>query len=236
MTRSELHTADWDTQFGQLSAYADGELDPTSRAALEAHLPHCPRCQAALADLRAVKAVLGAMPAPALPRSFAIPEDEPLPLVSAGRAQAREARRGGTGAARLAQWLGGIAAAVGLTLLLGSALVHLPTPAPSAANAPGFGAAASRAPTATLAPTGSTTGSQSAQTPAQTSAEPDKSATPAPATPTPAAEREASSDNSSASASQPPVAPIAGATLLIAGGASFVAGRGAERRRRHANS
>lgn len=234
MTRSEQHAADWDAQFEQLSAYADGGLDATSRAALEAHLPGCARCRAALADLRAVIAALAALPAPALPRSFAIPDAQPLPLDVPARTPAHRAGSSAGRAARVAQWVGGIAAAVGLTLLLGSALIHSPVGNMSTAGAPRYGAAASQAPAATAATTHTAAGVQGPQSQAQASAEPDRNATP-PATATPAG-GSAPSTLAGASASQPPVAPIAGATLLIAGGAAFVAGRGAERRRRRAGA
>lgn len=38
----------------ELSAHLDGELSPTARAALEAHLASCPACGARLAELRVV--------------------------------------------------------------------------------------------------------------------------------------------------------------------------------------
>jgi Putative zinc-finger len=42
----------------QLSAHLDGELSPTARVALEAHLASCPPCTARLAGLRAVGVAL----------------------------------------------------------------------------------------------------------------------------------------------------------------------------------
>jgi anti-sigma factor RsiW len=42
------------TTVQQLSAHLDGELSPTARVELEAHLGTCPACRARLAELRAV--------------------------------------------------------------------------------------------------------------------------------------------------------------------------------------
>lgn len=68
----------------RLSAWLDGELDTTEQAAVAAHLEGCDECQRALADLHAVRAVLHALPTPALPRSFELPDDLPLePVVAA---------------------------------------------------------------------------------------------------------------------------------------------------------
>lgn len=82
-TNNTAHQRDWDTQRERLSAYLDDQLAPAERAALERHLPACARCAAELAELRRIVALLHAMPAPALPRSFALP---------ATAAQAEDAR------------------------------------------------------------------------------------------------------------------------------------------------
>lgn len=114
---------DWDTQREQLSAYLDGELEAEERQRLEAHLMACADCQRELAELRQTRQLLRALPAPALPRSFTLPVPEAAPARDT-RAAAVSSRRARSGewVARAAQWVGGIAAAVGLMLLLGAAL------------------------------------------------------------------------------------------------------------------
>ncbi len=46
----------------RLSAYLDGELDPSQRARVERHTGRCPRCQALLASLRRIRDGLAALP------------------------------------------------------------------------------------------------------------------------------------------------------------------------------
>jgi anti-sigma factor RsiW len=123
MTRgTNQHIEDWDEQREWLSAYLDGELGAEERAALERHLPGCARCQAELADLRGVRALLRALPMPAAPRSFALPDDGAVPQPIAP-AVARRSARQATGAwARAMEWVGSVAAVAGLLLLLGTAL------------------------------------------------------------------------------------------------------------------
>jgi|SRR5690242_147516 len=122
MTRgTNQHGEDWDEQRERLSVYLDGELGAEERAALERHLPGCARCQAELADLRGVRALLRALPTPAAPRSFTLPDDGavPQPIATARRS----ARWTTTGAvARAMEWVGSVAAVAGLLLLLGTAL------------------------------------------------------------------------------------------------------------------
>lgn len=125
MTRgTNQHVEDWDEQRERLSAYLDGELGAEDRAALERHLPGCARCQAELADLRGVRALLRALPTPAAPRSFALPDDGavPRPITTAAAAR-RSARPPTTGVwVRAMEWVGSVAAVAGLLLLLGTAL------------------------------------------------------------------------------------------------------------------
>ena len=117
------HREDWDEQCERLSAYLDSELGAAERAALERHLPGCARCQAELADLRGVRALLRALPTPAAPRSFALPDDGAVPRPIATAATARRSARQATGAlARAMEWVGSVAAVAGLALLLGTAL------------------------------------------------------------------------------------------------------------------
>lgn len=114
----------------RLSAYLDGMLDADERALLEAHLANCETCQEQLAQLRRVRALMHALPQPTLPRSFLLPVEEastpatitasptpPIPLQSAARRQ-RLARM-----ARAAQWLGTVAAVLGLALLISTAVL-----------------------------------------------------------------------------------------------------------------
>jgi len=114
----------------RLSAYLDDMLDADERAELEAHLATCDTCQRQLAELRQVRALLRAMPQPALPRSFALPVEEesaaavpaqspatPIPLRPTTRRQ-RVARM-----ARAAQWLGTVAAVLGLAILISAAVL-----------------------------------------------------------------------------------------------------------------
>jgi hypothetical protein len=125
MTRgTNQHIEDWDEQRERLSAYLDGELGTEERAALERHLPGCARCQAELADLRGVRALLRALPMPAAPHSFVLPDDGtvPRPIATAATAR-RSARRTTTSTvARVMEWVGSVAAVAGLLLLLGTAL------------------------------------------------------------------------------------------------------------------
>lgn len=57
-----------------LSAYIDGEVSPSERALVEAHIKGCPQCQRELASLRMTAGVLRHMPSLALPRSFILRE------------------------------------------------------------------------------------------------------------------------------------------------------------------
>lgn len=45
-----------------LSAYLDGELDPSDRARVEAHLDTCDRCRARLSELRATASLIASLP------------------------------------------------------------------------------------------------------------------------------------------------------------------------------
>src|SRR5258705_477203 len=122
---NETSAAEWERQREQLSAFLDGELSEGERVALERHLQRCAACQRALAELRQVRALLRALPVPALPRSFTLPDSGAVP-----ESLRPAARRPATSAARLrlagaAQRVGTLAAAVGLVFLLGSGIVGL---------------------------------------------------------------------------------------------------------------
>jgi negative regulator of sigma E activity len=139
---NDTQHGDWDKRREQLSAYLDGELAERERKPLEAHLVNCTDCQRELAELRQVRQLLHALPTPALPRSFAlpVPAEEPAPVRRAAHSPAPSATpsagRGGR-LARAAQWTGGLAASIGLLLILGGALVggaHLGGAASSASQ------------------------------------------------------------------------------------------------------
>lgn len=198
--------SDWDVQRERLSAYLDSELATSERAGVQAHLADCEQCQRELAALRQTRDLLRALPAPALPRAFALPLS-PSP----------SERRAMPAWSRPAQALGGLAAMIGLGLLISTTAPHpgvfsRPMGASSAAStsiAPG-GGAASLAPT----PTGANQSSVRTPTPAPTV---EKTPPYAP-TVTPA---------------QPfPVAPVTGGALLVGGAAAWTAGSLARRRAR----
>lgn len=100
-----------------LSAYLDGALPVAERDALERHLASCVECQSQLAGLVRVGQLLRSLPEPALPRSFTLP-------ATATRGGRSGAARRGPAWTRAAQWVGGLAAAVGLGLLVTGALPH----------------------------------------------------------------------------------------------------------------
>jgi hypothetical protein len=222
------HTT-WDEQRERLSAYLDGELPASERAPLERHLAGCAECRSDLDELREVRGLLRSMPAPALPRSFTIPAGA-VPEPIAPRRAARSGRAGGL-IARAAQWTGGIAAAAGLVLVLGSALSGLggfhPRGAASTMSAAGPARPSStvHAPLGTRAPqVGATSGTATESTP---------TATPSPTATASATVAQGGSDHAYALPlpSAPPL-PLTGAGLMAGGAVLLVAGKAAERRRR----
>jgi hypothetical protein len=229
---NDRHPADWERQREQLSAYLDGELEPDEHATLERHLTDCPACQEELRQLRATRALLRAMPVPALPRSFTLPEEGPVPVPLPRRAAApprRVARRG----PRIAQWGGALAAALGLALLLGSALAagHGTT---SLASAPYSGSGAQADQTTSRSPSATSTGPYSINSPAVGTgaatqpAKTPKAATPGQQTPTPTPTFAPSGRNTNPTNSVntvPPALPITGAGLFVGGAVVFVVGR-----------
>ncbi len=232
ITGNEQHPTDWEREREQLSAYLDDQLDPAERAALEIHLSDCPACQAELADLRALRSMLRAMAAPALPRSFLLPEDGPVPVpLAARRRQSPASMRSQGRGSRAAEWVGALVATLGLALLLASAIAgHGTTPA-STTSAP----LASGVEQTNAGSAGTTTPAfDQSHTPAL-GASSDATSTAAGtngATPTPAAtyntQRGAGSPTSVESV--PPILPIGGAGLFIGGTVVFVVGRTAKRR------
>jgi len=166
----------------QLSAYLDDELDAAERAALERRLAEDAILRRALGELRQTRALLRAIPAPALPRSFALPAVGELDTLTHAHARDKANRDDGADAtgplrtmprvqvyrrdtdtprsipratptARVAQWLGTLVAVLGLALLLGATL---PAHAPSLT-----GGAATSSASREHAPVGATTNSPS---------------------------------------------------------------------------
>ncbi len=59
-----------------LSAYADGALDPATQTAVQAHLDGCPVCRTRLGELRSVSRLMAVLPA-AAPRRSLVPRFAP---------------------------------------------------------------------------------------------------------------------------------------------------------------
>jgi anti-sigma factor RsiW len=232
ITGNERHPADWERQRERLSAYLDGALAPAERAALESHLADCPACQGELADLRALRALLRAMPAPALPRSFLLPEDGavPVPLAARGRPSPATVRSRGRGP-RAAEWVGALVASLGLALLLGSAFANHGATSAGMASAPQYTGAEQ---TNSGGPSATSPAFDQSHTPALGSASDatntavaTKGVTPAPAA-TYTTQRGGAAPTSAESV--PPILPIGGAGLFIGGSVVFVVGRTTKRR------
>ena len=199
---------DWDDQRERLSAYLDSELAATERAAVEAHLADCEQCQRELAALRQMRDVLRALPTPALPRAFTLPVS-PAP----------SERRAMPAWSRPAQALGGLAAMVGLGLLIGTTAPH-----PSTFSTAMGGASTASQPIAPGAGAASVA-------PSPTGANQSSVRTPAPA---PTVEKTPSYAPTVTPSQSPPfpVAPVTGGTLLVGGAAAWTAGSLARRRAR----
>ena len=238
------HGQRWEEQRERLSAYLDGRLTSVERAELERHLAECARCTAELAELRQLVALLGAMPAPRLPRSFTLPEIMPHEASPPVRGRASgPARRGAPAWTQVARWAGGLAAAAGFVLLVGSALVGLggrPMGGASTASSAQSGPVTSRpAPTLGQHDQHSQYGTSPAAVPSQTGGGYDQHA---PTTPTQAsgagngpqatsAPHTPESGQGGTGVSLDPLdLPIAGTALLVAGAATFTAGSVARRR------
>ena len=205
MGNAVIHS-DWELQRERLSAYLDGELSDAERVALEAHLPTCEQCQGELAALRQTRALLRALPAPALPRDFTLPAQPTL----------AERRQRVPAWTRPVQALGGIAAMIGLGLLVATSLPHMAQP-----SAAGSATTASSAHTVNgTLPAEPVAGAESTSTPPVVYGPTHTSPSYAP----------------EAAASQPfPIAPVTGTTLLIGGAAAVAAGSLARRRKRRAD-
>jgi anti-sigma factor RsiW len=215
---STKHPTDWERQREQLSAYLDGELSAAERAEIARHLPTCAECRGELAGLRRVRTLLGALPAPALPRSFTLPASG----AAISRTPVAPSRPTWY---RASQWAGSLAASIGLFLLLGNALLGALGASPA-----GTATGAKQSPAFDSA--------QATQTTARARQSPDVGSNPgvtntptadqAQATPTP---RPSSPPPDTHSGEEPPIVPLTGAGLLIGGVALLVIGRVARRRR-----
>ena len=214
-----------------LSASLDDALDEEERAALAHHLEDCAACRAQLAELRRVRELLRALPQPALPRSFLLPEEAVASVPRAVAGAASPPSRLGRGEpprpaplqwARVVQSIGTIAAVLGLTLLLGAGIVGTLGPraghTSSAAQSSSRGAdGTSHVSSTQLAPQGTTTAN-----PGRT---PEISRAPANQQPTAGPFEQPAPE-------QPPLplVPITAAGLIVGGGALIVVGRSGERR------
>lgn len=98
----------------QLSTYVDGELDVSSRAGLEAHLPSCEECRRTLAAIRATLADVSSL-------GDAIMDDQSIATLDARIARERAARR--MSAKRLG-WVSGAAAALVAVLVISLAVLR----------------------------------------------------------------------------------------------------------------
>ena len=231
----------WDEQRERLSAYSDGELTADETRQLEAHIATCAACRNELAALRQVQALLRAMPEPHLPRSFVLPPSGPIPVPVATLARRQHAeRRHASVLTRATQWAGGVAAAAGLALVLGSAIVGLGvhSGASSSAGVPAASSSfsSSGSPSGTSSNGGAAVGphvtSSAARSPAAAAAHAPEADTAGAATATAAATAQPASSpmTGSPSSGDVPIAPLTGAGLIVGGGALLIGGRRAERR------
>jgi hypothetical protein len=122
----------------RLSAYLDGELAPTERAAVTAHLTECAECAARLAELASVDEAASALAAEAPPGYF-----ETLPARVRARLDARRPQRRER---RLPAWGWAVAAALLLAVVTPFTLRQKPEPVPPPAQSPVAAPSAAAAP------------------------------------------------------------------------------------------
>lgn len=112
----------------QLSAYLDGALAPSERAAVDAHLDTCADCRARLAELRTVASLIGALPALAPSRRL-------VPRVAAVPAWLAPLRTLSTLGSGIAVFMFIASALLSNVSLLASGTAALPAAAPAAGGA-----------------------------------------------------------------------------------------------------
>lgn len=221
-------TEQWERQRGLLSAYLDDALELKEHAALQAHLDACADCQHELAALRQTRALVRALPTPALPRSFSLPE-----TVETRRTMIRPV----PGWARPMQQLGGIAAMIGVALLCASALpsIHFGFGGSrNSALAPMHSSSQAAGGASSAAASGATTPGQADQVRATPTA-PTMYGAGDNATPTPQfTDQKRPYRSAEVQPVQPfPVLPVSGGVLLVGGVGAVVAGGVARRRSRN---
>lgn len=206
-----------------LSAYLDGALDSAERDAVERRLATCDACRAELADLRRVRALLRALPEVTPPRSFTLPATTTPPR-RAG------ALRPGPGWARVTQWMGGLAAVIGVGLMLAGGLIHPSYPAT-------FSAASNHSTSSQGGASSAPAPTTDHHTPMNQDLTSTAGAATAPPSPTAAttygpiqAGSSTAAPDQGAASTAIPLGP-AGVTLLVGGGAALVAGTAARRRK-----
>jgi putative zinc finger protein len=134
-----------------LSPYADGQVSPAERQAVEAHLVDCADCRAELASLRALKGALARLPRRGVPRSFALGPRAVRPAALSGTLGGFARAAASIAAALAVVALAADLAFQGLPRQSSSAAASLETAPPAAAAQPALAPAASVAPPARAA-------------------------------------------------------------------------------------
>lgn len=73
----------------ELSAYLDGELQDSARAACEAHICACQTCRAVLEDLKAASAAVSSLPKLKAPAALALRVQQQVPALPCRRISPR---------------------------------------------------------------------------------------------------------------------------------------------------
>jgi hypothetical protein len=122
----------------QLSDWLDDQFPSDEQAALKTHLTSCTQCQQELAALRQTVEFLHALPQPALPRSFALPDtiaqDQPEPVALAAYRPQR-GRQGNKISATL-RILSSLVAVIGIFFVASGFLTTIPFLATTGASGP----------------------------------------------------------------------------------------------------
>jgi hypothetical protein len=122
----------------QLSDWLDDQFPSDEQATLKTHLTSCTQCQQELAALRQTVELLHALPQPALPRSFALPDtiaqDQPEPVALAAYRPQR-GRQGNKISATL-RILSSLVAVIGIFFVASGFLTTIPFLATTGASGP----------------------------------------------------------------------------------------------------